>query len=229
MTGAISSSKTTSTYLAGNQGNAIINSTAGAGTYTMLAKMNSTNGYFTHGSYQQQYELHYTAADTVTAGTNSYTYKVTLLKEDGTSTFNKLYGAVWNDYAEFRICKDNFKPGQVVCENNDDTLSISTYRLQPGANIVSDTFGFAIGETDEAKCPIAVSGRVLTYTYEPREEFNAGDAVCAGPNGTVSKMTRDEVKEYPERIIGTVSAVPNYETWGSGNVPVNGRIWIKVR
>ena len=139
-----------------------------------------------------------------------------------------VYGAVWNDYAEFRICKDDFKPGQVVCENNDDTLNISTYRLQPGANIVSDTYGFAIGETDDAKCPIAVSGRVLAYTYEPKEEFNAGDAVCAGPNGTVSKMTREEIREYPERIIGTVSAVPDYEIWGSGNVEVNGRIWIKV-
>ena len=145
------------------------------------------------------------------------------------NSYVPLYGAVWNDYAEFRICNEDFKPGQVVCENNDDTLNISTYRLQPGANIVSDTYGFAIGETDEAKCPIAVSGRVLAYTYESREEFSAGDAVCAGPNGTVSKMTREEIKEYPERIIGTVSAVPNYETWGSGNVPVNGRIWIKVR
>ena len=42
-------------------------------------------------------------------------------------------------------------------------------------------------------------------------------------------MTREEIREYPERIIGTVSAVPNYEIWGSGNVEVNGRIWIKVK
>jgi hypothetical protein len=37
-----------------------------------------------------------------------------------------IYGAVWNDYAEFRICKDDFKPGQVVLENGDDTLSMAS-------------------------------------------------------------------------------------------------------
>ena len=42
-------------------------------------------------------------------------------------------------------------------------------------------------------------------------------------------MTREEIREYPERIIGTVSAVPEYETWGQNNVPVNGRIWVRIR
>lgn len=50
-----------------------------------------------------------------------------------------------------------------------------------------------------------------------------------GPNGTISKMTREEVREYPDRIVGTVSEIPEYETWGTGNVKVNERIWIKVR
>lgn len=140
-----------------------------------------------------------------------------------------LYGAAWNDYAEYRICKEDFKAGQVVCENGDDTLSIAKERLQPGASIVSDTFGFAIGETEDAKCPIAVSGRVLAYPFEDRQEFSAGDAVCAGPNGTVSKMTREEIINYPERIVGTVSAIPEYENWGAGNVIVDNRIWIKIK
>ena len=140
-----------------------------------------------------------------------------------------LYGAAWNDYAEYRICNEDFKAGQVVCENGNDTLSVSKERLQPGASIVSDTFGFAIGETEDAKCPIAVSGRVLAYPYEDRQEFSAGDAVCAGPNGTVSKMTREEIINYPERIVGTVSAIPEYETWGAGNVVVDNRIWIKIK
>ena len=142
-----------------------------------------------------------------------------------------IYGAVWNDYAEFRICNEEFKFGQVVLENGDDTLSIANQRLQRGCSIVSDTFGFAIGETDEAKCPIAVSGRVLAYGYESREEFkkHIGWPVCSGPNGTVSIMTEEEEEKYPSRIIGTISAVPDYETWGTGNVEVNNRIWIKIK
>ena len=140
---------------------------------------------------------------------------------------NVMYGACWNDYAEYRI-SDCQEPGRVICENGDDTLSLATERLQPAGNVISDTFGFAIGETEMAKTPIAISGRVLVYPYEDRYSYNPGDAVCAAPGGTVSKMTREEIITYPERIIGTVSAIPEYETWGEGNISVNGRIWIKV-
>lgn len=141
---------------------------------------------------------------------------------------NVLFGAAWNDYAEYRKVHDNVAAGRVVVENGDDTLSLSTERLMPGANIVSDTFGFAIGQTEEAAIPLAVAGRVLAYPHEDRESFVAGDPVCSGPNGTVSKMTRQEVIMYPDRIIGTVSAIPGYEFWGANNIAVNGRIWIKL-
>ena len=141
----------------------------------------------------------------------------------------KVYGAVWNDYAEYRNADKNIKSGQCVVETGFGNLILSTKRLQPGANIVSDTFGFAIGETEQTKTPLAVSGRVLAYPYEDRDSYQAGDPVCSGPNGTISKMTREEVREYPDRIVGTVSEIPEYETWGTGNVKVNGRIWIKVR
>jgi hypothetical protein len=142
---------------------------------------------------------------------------------------NKVYGSVWNDYAEYRKTHHKVRPGQCVYEKGDGSLAISYERMMPGANIVSDTFGFAIGETDECKTPLAVSGRVLAYPYESKETYNPGDAVCSGPNGTISKMTRAEIRDYPERIVGTVSEIPTYEVWGSGNIKVNGRIWIKVR
>lgn len=141
----------------------------------------------------------------------------------------QVYGAVWNDYAEYRQTKKYVQPGYCVIETGKGDLIKSSERLQPGANIVSDTFGFAIGETEQTKTPLAVSGRVLAYPYEDRDSYQAGDPVCSGPNGTISKMTREEVREYPDRIIGTVSEIPSYEIWGTGNVKVNNRIWIKVK
>lgn len=142
---------------------------------------------------------------------------------------NVMYGACWNDYAEYRIsnCQE---PGRVICENGDDTLSLSTERLQPAGNVISDTFGFVIGETEQAKTPVAVSGRVLAYPYESREEFkkNIGRPVCSGPNGTVSIMTDKEYRDKGYCAIGTISAVPDYEEWGAGKVKVNGRVWIKI-
>lgn len=147
----------------------------------------------------------------------------------GTFRAGQVYGAVWNDYAEYRQTKKYVQPGYCVIETGKGDLIKSSERLQPGANIVSDTFGFAIGETKQTKTPIAVSGRVLAYPYEDRNSYQAGDPVCSGPNGTISKMTREEVRKYPERIVGTVSEIPDYEVWGTGNVKVNNRIWIKVK
>lgn len=147
----------------------------------------------------------------------------------GSFRAGQVYGAVWNDYAEYRQTKKYVQPGYCVIETGKGDLIKSSQRLQPGANIVSDTFGFAIGETEQTKTPVAVSGRVLAYPYEDRDSYQAGDPVCSGPNGTISKMTREEVREYPDRIIGTVSEIPNYEVWGTGNVKVDNRIWIKVK
>jgi hypothetical protein len=42
-------------------------------------------------------------------------------------------------------------------------------------------------------------------------------------------MSRREVRKYPDRIIGTVSEIPNYETWGENKINVNGRIWIRIK
>ena len=42
-------------------------------------------------------------------------------------------------------------------------------------------------------------------------------------------MTREEVREWPDRIVDIASEFPTYETWGTGNVAVNGKIWIKIK
>ena len=140
-----------------------------------------------------------------------------------------IHGAVWNDYAEFRNQFEYIEPGYCVASADNGKVYKTTEKLQPCDGIVSDTAGFYIGQTDECKTPLAVAGRVLAYYEGNRCDYHSGDTVCAGINGLICKMTREEIKEYPDRIVGIVSEIPNYETWGSGNVPVNGRIWIKVK
>lgn len=149
----------------------------------------------------------------------------------GDVTANQVFGAVWNDYAEYRELNGTAQPGRCVVENGADILMWSQDRLMPCAYIISDTFGFAIGKTETANVPVAVAGRVLAYTDEPREQFKLGDVVCSGRFGTVSKMTRKEIMMYPERIIGTVACVPNYDSWGIDDkqVQIDNRIWIKLK
>ena len=146
----------------------------------------------------------------------------------GIITGNKVRGAVFNDYAEYRE-SNILEAGYCVIETGKGNLIKSTERLQLGANIISDTFGFSIGETETAKTPIAVCGRVLAYPFEDVTLYTPGAAVCSGPDGKISLMTREEIKEWPDAIVGYVSEIPNYETWGSENINVNGRIWIKIK
>lgn len=156
----------------------------------------------------------------------------------------KVYNAVWNDFAEYREGTTT-EAGRVVAATADSNKVSLTYeRLQPCAHIISDTFGCSVGQSDTAQTPIGVGGRVLVYPYQPIENYHVGDCLCAAPNGTADIMTREEIIQYPDRIIGIVDEIPNYLIWkqtlttdkekhGSGkvetDVKVNGRIWIYVR
>lgn len=208
---------------------------------TITGNLNGNAASATNATNSSKLYVNTTSADTnyyilgATGTGNQSVYRA--LNSSGTANttgvyFNGvtgvLFGAAWNDYAEFRQSNE-LEAGRVVCETGKGDLILSTERLQPGAEIISDTFGFAIGETNKCKTPVAASGRVLAYTFEDRYEFKAGDAVCAAPGGTVSKMTRDEIINYPDRIIGTVSEIPEYDTWGQNNIKVNNRIWIRIR
>jgi len=182
----------------------------------------------------------YTSASTAKAyivGTtvNSASFKA-LVHNASVYTQNAvLFGAAWNDYAEFR--KDNQEeeqgPGRCVSERGDGSLALTTKRLQRGCEIISDTFGFAIGQDEENgyNTPVAISGRVLAYIYEGREaaKSHIGWPVCSGPDGTVSIMTEEEEEKYPSRIIGIISEVPDYKYWGAKSVAVKERVWIRVK
>ena len=136
-----------------------------------------------------------------------------------------LFGSAWNDFAEYRECDCN-EPGTCVVEVGDGTLMTSNDYLLPAASIISDTYGMVIGANKESSSPLAVAGRVLAKV-ENREELKVGDALKTAPHGKLAKMTREEIKEYPDRIVGYVSEFPTYEEWNG--VKTNGRIWIKIK
>lgn len=182
----------------------------------------------------------YTSASTakayiVGATTDAASFKALVHNASVYTENTVLFGAAWNDYAEFR--KDNQneiqEPGRCVAEQGDGALALTTQRLQRGCEIISDTFGFAIGQDEENgyNTPIAVSGRALAYIYEGREAAikHIGWPVCSGPNGTVSIMTEEEEEKYPSRIIGTISEIPNYEYWGAKSIAVKERVWIRIK
>jgi len=137
-----------------------------------------------------------------------------------------LMGAAWNDFAEFRKCVyDN--PGTVVCETGKGDLVMSGEKLQAGASVITDTYGMIVGPEEDGYQPVAVAGRVLVYYTGEPTDYKPGAAVCAGPFGRILPMDRDDIKNYPDRILGYVSEIPTYEEWNG--VKVNNRIWIKIK
>ncbi len=197
--------------------------------YNACISMVGTTYSWEEGLYTND-TLCWTACPTSNYSTNTNSgYKQMKLTTDGVLEAIQVKNAVWNDYAEYRKTNPDVKYGQTVIDNDDGSLSIANARLLPGAQVVSDTWGHIMGETDDAKTPVAVAGRVLAYPYRDRNEYHAGQAVCTAPNGTIDIMTREEIRDYPDCIVGIVSEIPSYETWGSNNINVDGRIWIKIK
>ena len=147
--------------------------------------------------------------------------------KDGKVNSNEsiLMGAAWNDFAEFR--RSEGEAGDVVVEVGDGSMNLATERLQPGASIISDTYGMVIGPQGDDYKPVAVAGRVLAKYSGSIKKYKPGAAVCTAPDGKVSPMTRNEISNYPDCIVGYVSEIPSYDKWN--HVNVGERIWIKVK
>ena len=159
-----------------------------------------------------------------TAGYNAYKMNTSVAVQPSTGV---LFGAAWNDYAEYRQLEGlTAKPGEVVCETGHDTVERSAGKLGPAPAVVSNTYGFIIGE-EENSVPVAVAGKVLVYVEGNREKYKVGDVFCAGADGKACLMTKEEIKMYPDRILGYYVGTPDYEYFN--DVPVDGRVWIRIK
>ena len=185
-------------------------------------------------------EKTYTSKNTTYSAGNGISIENNQIAMSGTFIGNfeatKVYNAVWNDYAEFRKGVVT-QGGWCVRETEEGIMTLSTKRLQPGCRLTSDTYGHIMGMTKDAQTPVAVAGRVLAVpsNRHKRSKWKIGKAVCSGCCGTVDIMSRLECILFPDRIIGYVSEIPDYDIWLAGDeknpleIPVDGRIWVYVR
>lgn len=145
----------------------------------------------------------------------------------GTLTASKVYGAVFNDYAEYRKCEAHIDPGYIVTEDGNDCIKLCTTKKNKGKLfVVTDTYGTCIGENTNS-VPVALTGRVLVH-YDHKRNIKIGDYVGCNDKGQARKMSKIEAFLHPERVVGTVSSIPDYDTWGTDNVKVENRIWINI-
>lgn len=157
---------------------------------------------------------------------------------DGTTRLNyngymyatRFYGAVYNDYAEYRSTISNLIPGIIVTDDILGRVEMARKRCCKNPMVVSDTYGFAIGQTSDSDVPIAVCGRALVY-IDNKSKIKIGDPICSNAEGIGTKMHWWEKILFPERMLGTVSEIPTYTEWGGKNniVPIDGRIWVMLK
>lgn len=203
-------------------------------SYPALMPTNASNNWIKVGTANSSYGLLPSQSGNAGSGhnylgTNTWYWKYAYIDEIY-SVHTR--GAVWNDYAEYRKTYE-YEPGYAITPSGEYTK----LRLESGARIISDTYGFAIGYMENRKdmAPVAISGRVLAYPLHDKSYYEVGDTVCAAEGGKIDKMTREEIKEYPDRIIGIVNEIPDYDIWepsligGASPVYTNGRIWIDVK
>ena len=135
-----------------------------------------------------------------------YSTLVNINPSTGNINANKVYNAVYNDYAEW-FEKDNyndtFEPGEVCVWTGNGVLKSSQENDTTVVGVVSNTYGHILGgekfqnmEDNKKKfVPIGLAGRVTVKVLGTVEN---GDILVAGPKGCA--IVNNEAK--PNMIIG---------------------------
>lgn len=139
----------------------------------------------------------------------------------------RIYGATYNDFADFMDLKPGDLPiyGKVYYRDIDGNLKPTTEYNQKGlVGIASNTYGSSVGKKDnESQVSLAVAGFVLAYVDEI---YESGTPLTSVENGYLTKMDNDDKIAFPERIVATFDREETEEGWN--DVSVNGRHWVKV-
>jgi hypothetical protein len=142
----------------------------------------------------------------------------------------KVWNAVYNDFADFQELNENEKLIYGKCYyDTENGAKICTERCQQSViGIASNTFGFAAGANNEEKqVPIAVTGWVLAYVDK---EYKPGTPLTNDEFGNLTEMTQEEKINFPERLVAIYKKKEKQKKWGTENkkILVDNRHWVKI-
>ena len=142
----------------------------------------------------------------------------------------KVWNAVWNDVADFQKLYYNEEIVFGKCYyDTSDGLKICNKRCQKSVvGIASNTFGFGLGAGSDNAIPIGVVGWTLAFVDN---EYEPGTPLTNTENGTLTEMTLQEKRDYPERLVAIYKKIENKQKWGvpGKEINVNGRHWVKIK
>lgn len=147
------------------------------------------------------------------------------------SGFDKIYNAVWNDYADSIEVPSTtiIEPGRCYYTDGRYYYKTRSYCQRGIIGIESDTFGFTTGtarsdnKNNTLRLNISIGGFVLAYVDRV---YPAGTPLTSGPNGTLVRMRLLDRILHPERLVARYWKSESLESWNG--VAVNGRHWVMV-
>lgn len=142
----------------------------------------------------------------------------------------RVWNAVWNDYADFQKLNDQLVYGKVYYDTVEGA-KICNQRCQLSViGVATDTFGHAVGSGAHYghELPIAVAGWVLAFVDK---EYPCGTPLTNDESGNLTEMTIEEKMKYPERLVAIYKKRELDEFFGPNHskIKVNGRHWVKVK
>lgn len=140
------------------------------------------------------------------------------LTTQGTITASKVYGAVWNDYADALPKDEEIEPGDIVAKSTSSEGYVKAACMtKMVVGVCSDTYGHLLGgqgsidTTLETHAPVAVAGNVrvkVKGTVSAGELIVASDTPGVGracstyiPGTVVGKSLEDKTDEGVSRIL----------------------------
>lgn len=206
------------TYTGAGIGNNIINSS----TSPYFVRQNTARG----GSYIRllDNEIRFYTANSSGALLNGAS-----LDGNGYLTATRVYGAVWNDIADYFEIEHELEIefGKVYVRTKTGETRISLRPCEKGIlGIASDTYGMSVGKKGKGKkeLPIALAGIVLAHCDK---EYEPGTPLTATRDGLVTKMYWWEKFLFPERLVATYYKPEAAKKWNG--VSVNNRHWVKIQ